>query len=250
VVFLNASMATPAVHIADPTTNLYSTLAADGFHVLALAYRSSAAVGSLCGQNAGCYGPTRESLMRGEYVAGADNTLSDIREDEGILFRLDAALRELAAAGPQGGWDRFVGTSGSRPETRIAWTHVSATGHSQGGGHAAYLGRMFALRRVVQLSSTCDATAGMPAPWTAASEPWATSPTGAFYGLAVPTVFNASGIPNGGDITCAYHVAVWTNMGMVPVHEHDDAVTCAGQTPHLSVIQCPINAPRWAPLFE
>jgi hypothetical protein len=39
-------------------------------------------------------------------------------------------------------------------------------------------------------------------------------------------------------------------MGMVPVHEHDDAVTCAGQTPHLSVIQCPINAPRWAPLFE
>ena len=250
VVFLNASMATPAVHIADPTTNLYATLAAAGFHVLALAYRSSAAVGVLCGQDAGCYGPTRESLIRGELVAGADGTLSDIREDEGILFRLDAALRVLAAAGLQTGWDRFVGTNGSSLERRIAWAHVSVTGHSQGGGHAAYLGRLFALRRVVQLSSTCDAAAGMPAPWTAASEPWATSPAGAFYGLAVPTTFNASGMPNGGDITCAYHAAVWTNMGMVPAHEHDDAVTCTGQPPHLSVIQCPINAPRWAPLFE
>ena len=118
------------------------------------------------------------------------------------------------------------------------------------GGHAAYLGRLFALRRVDQLSSTCDAAAGMPATWTAASEPWATSPAGAFYGLAVPTTFNASGTPNGGDITCGYHVAVWTNMGMAPAHEHDDAVTCAGQTPHASVIQCPINASRWAPLFE
>jgi hypothetical protein len=112
-------LATPAAQIADPTTNLYSTLAADGFHVLALAYRSSAAVGSLCGQDGGCYGPTRESLIRGEHVAGADSSLSDIREDEGILFRLDAALRVLVAAEPQAGWDRFVDTSGSSPETRM-----------------------------------------------------------------------------------------------------------------------------------
>lgn len=249
VLYLNASLATPAAQIADPTQNFYSALAADGFHVLALAYRSTAVVAVMCKSDAGCYGASRETLIRGTHIDGAASALSDMHEDEGVVFRLDAALRLLARERPQAGWDRFIEGSASSPAERIVWSHISAAGHSQGGGHAAHLGRLFALRRVVQLSSTCDAVDGSPAPWTAASEPWATSPATAFYGLAAPTTF-ANGKPSGGDTTCAYHAAVWRNMGMDSAHEHDDALICAGQTDHASVIQCAVNAPRWAPLFD
>jgi hypothetical protein len=121
VLFLNASLATPAIQIADPTTNLYSTLAADGFHVIALAYRSTAVVGQVCLDRPSCFGPTRESILRGTFVTGAANELSDVREDEGVLFRLDAALAHLAADRPTGGWDAFR-TAGSSAETRIQCT--------------------------------------------------------------------------------------------------------------------------------
>lgn len=252
VVQLNGSFGTPAGQIADRDVNLYSTLAQAGFHVIGLAYRSTATVGALCAGAPECFAPARESLVLGTYVDGAPSELADVRADEGIVWRLDAALSLLVAARPSGGWASFVAsTDATDAADRIAWSAVIASGHSQGGGHAAYLGRLFPLRRVVQLSSTCDAVRGVPAPWTRASEPWATDPAERFVGFAAPTTFAVDGTPTSGDTICPFHAAVWANMGLDPSRRQDDAEICGatGDT-HAASIACVDNAPRWASLFE
>lgn len=250
VVFLNASLASPARQVGDPDTSFYGTLAAAGFHVLALSYRSTAVVGAICRDDAACFGPTRRAIVLGTVEPGAATSLADMREDEGVVFRLDGALAVLARARPSAGWDAFSNAAGADPATRIVWSSVIATGHSQGGGHAAMLGQLFGLRRVVQLSSTCDAVGATPAPWTAASETWATPPGTSFVGFAAETTFAADGTAITGDLICPSHRAVWDNMGMDPSRQHDDALVCPTGGAHNASIGCTLNASRWAALFE
>jgi hypothetical protein len=249
VVHLNGSLGSPAGQVATPNQNLYSALAADGFHVLGLSYRSTAIVGTLCRDDAACFEPTRRSLVLGTLEAGAPPALDDMRADEGIVARIDAAVRLIAGARRAGRWDQFIDTNGSEPATRVRWDRLIASGHSQGGGHAAFLGLLFPVRRVVQLSSTCDAVGATPAPWTAARSPWATSPATAFVGFAAPTSFSSSGVATGGDTICPAHLAVWQNMGLALSRQHDDASVCATGA-HSATIACTANAARWARLYE
>lgn len=174
-----------------------------------------------------------------------------MRADEGIVQRLDAALQLVAAARPGKGWDQYLASPADPDVTkRIAWSKVTAAGHSQGGGHAAFLARLYPLHRVVQLSSTCDAVNTVPAPWTDAAGPWALSPATAFVGFAAPTTFTG-GMPTSGDTICPYHFKVWQNMGLDPSRMHDDAATCgmAGNT-HSAAINCTDNYDAWGTLFE
>jgi hypothetical protein len=251
VVHLNGSLGSPAGQIADPQKNLYSALSAAGFHVIGVAYRSNAIVGVLCNGSPSCFAPTRRTLVLGSYVAGAPSSLANTRADEGIVQRLDAALSLLTAARPSGGWAQYQANL-SAPDIlgHIAWNKVIASGHSQGGGHAAFLGSVAALRRVVQLSSTCDYTSGVAAPWTSAALAWATVPKTGFVGFAAPTTFT-SGNPTAGDTTCPYHVAVWQNMGMDAANQHDDAAACgaSGDT-HSASIACTDNFARWPTLYQ
>jgi hypothetical protein len=251
VVHLNGSLGSPVGQIADPQKNIYSALAQAGFHVIGLAYRSTTVVGVLCNGAPACFAPTRRSIVLGTYTTGAPASLASIRADEGIVQRLDAALGLLAAARPTGGWGQFRGAVSDPDVTqRILWPKVIASGHSQGGGHAAFLGSLVPLRRVVQLSSTCDYTSGVAAPWTSATASWATVPQQNFVGFAAPTTFG-SGTPTAGDTTCPYHFAVWQNMGMHPTRMYDDAATCGatGDT-HGASIGCTDNFPRWPTLFQ
>jgi hypothetical protein len=251
VLYINSSLSSPAMQIADPQKNFYNAAAQAGYHVLSVAYRSTSVVGSLCAGQPACFGPTRRTLVLGSFSTGASSTVADIRADEGIVQRAEAALRLLAAAKPGGGWAQYL-TNLSDPDVtkHITWGSVIASGHSQGGGHAAYLGSLFPLRRVVQLSSTCDATAGTPAPWTAAANPWATPPATVFIGFAAPTVFTGN-MPTGGDTTCPYHHAIWQNLGMDTSRMLDDAATCgvSGDT-HTASILCVDNFPRWPTLLK
>lgn len=251
VVHLNGSLGSPAGQIADPQKNLYSALAAAGYHVIGVAYRSNAVVGVLCNGSPTCFAPTRRTLVLGSYVAGTPSSLANMRADEGIVQRVDAALGLLSAGRPSGGWSQFQASVGDPDVLRhVAWNKVIASGHSQGGGHAAFLGSVVALRRVVQLSSTCDYTSGVPAPWTSSTAAFATVPKTAFVGFAAPTTFTA-GNPTAGDTTCPYHAAVWQNMGMDAANMHDDAATCgaSGDT-HSAAIACTDNFARWPPLFQ
>ena len=250
VLLLNGSGGSPGEMVFDPGRNLFTAAAESGHHVLALAYRSDLAVAEMCGPRPECYAPTRSTQLTGVFQTGADGSLADIREDEGVIPRLDQALRALHTTRPDAGWSAFIGNAtASAAADRIAWQRVIVSGHSQGGGHAAYLGKLFAVVRVVQFSSTCDAPAGVPAPWTAAASGWATSPADAFFGLSAPTVFTA-GVPTGGDLNCPYHLAVWQNLGMAASHQADDAATCAGIGPHGASIACSANSPRWVSLFR
>jgi hypothetical protein len=250
VVLLNGSGSTPAELTFDPAQNLFVAAAANGNHVLAVAYRSDVAVVTMCGNRPECYGASRSTLVNGVFAPDADGSLAGIREDEGIVPRIDQALRALAASRPHAGWDAFITSStAASPAGRIAWQRVIAAGHSQGGGHAAYLAKLFPLMRVVQFSSTCDAAAGVPAPWTAANSGWVASPAAVFFGFSAPTIFT-DGVPTGGDLNCPYHLAVWQNLGMPLSRQDDNAVTCGGFNPHAAPIVCTANYPRWVALFQ
>lgn len=250
VLILNGSGGSPGQLVLDPARNLLNAAAESGHHVLAVAYRSDQAVALLCAGRPDCFGPTRNTLITGAYTSGADSSLADIRADEGIVSRLTAALRALADARPGSGWASFLSSppGGGAPE-RIAWERIIVSGHSQGGGHAAYLAKLYPVMRVVQFSSTCDAPGGTPAPWTAADSGWATSPASAFFGFSAPTLFTA-GLPTAGDLNCPYHLAVWNHLGMDPSRQQDDATVCAGIGPHGASILCSVNYPRWVALFE
>jgi pimeloyl-ACP methyl ester carboxylesterase len=251
VVLLNGSGSFPAQLTIDPSRNLFVSALESGNHVLAVAYRSDVAIANMCdASRPDCYGASRNTLLTGIFTPGADGSLANIREDEGIIPRIDQALRTLVANRPQAGWDAFISSAtAAAPADRIAWPRIIAAGHSQGGGHAAYLAKRFPLIRVVQFSSTCDAPAGVPAPWTAANSVWTTSPATAFFGLSAPTVFT-NGVPTAGDLNCPYHLAVWQNLGMPLSNQADDATTCAGIDPHGASIYCSANYSRWVALFR
>lgn len=239
VVYLNASLSSPARQIADPTENFYSAAAGAGFHVLALTYRSSLVVGATCSNDAACFALARQSIVLGQAAPAAPRAVANIREDEGIVPRLDAALRLLAAARPGQGWEQFLAApTAPTAAARIDWSRVIAAGHSQGGGHAAFLGKLFPLRRVVQLASTCDAVSTTPAPWTQADSTWATDPAQRYVGLAAA-----------GDTICPHHVAVWQAMGLAPARQHDDAELCGGAE-HAGPIMCTDNFARWPTLLR
>lgn len=241
VVYMVGSLGTPAVSVRDPVANVYTTLAAAGFHVISLSYRSAAIVGMVCAGETACFGPTRRALITGEHQTGEASTgLSDLRGDEGILDRLDRALAHLVAGDPGGGWDAYV-RPGARPEDRIAWSEIITAGHSQGGGHAAYLGRMFELARVVQLSSTCDGVSdASPAAWTTEPELFATDTATRYVGFAAAT-----------DTTlCGPHAAVWEAMGLDPSRRFDDATVCGDSGgAHGCTVACEENLARLPGMF-
>lgn len=191
---------------------------------------------------------------------GASSQLADVRVDESIAGRALLTLRYLAAADPAGGWNDYFtpGDPGVHPETQLVWNKMVVAGHSQGGGHAAAIGRLFSVARVIQLASTCDATgspstpmdAAVPATWTDGSnlQDWATNPH-QFRGLAVKTVFT-NGQATSGDTVCFAHLAVWQNLGMLASHQNDQAATCSLASGHRAPIFCSQNAGAWKAMLQ
>jgi hypothetical protein len=237
LVFFNASLANPARQIPDPTQNFYVAAASSGFHVLALAYSSTQVLGITCNNDAPCFALARKTIIRGVAEPGVAQGLANIREDEGAVWRLDAALQRLIARRPGHGWEQFL-QSGASPEARLVTTKMATAGHSQGGGHAAFFAKLYPVTRVVQLSSTCDVTSGnTPAPWTSDGQ-WMTPPATAFVGFATM-----------GDTICPGHVAIWNAMGVNASRQFDDAVVCNGASAHTGSINCPTNYAKWLTLF-
>ena len=115
-------------------------------------------------------------------------------------------------------------------------------------GHAAAIGKLFPVQRVVMLSSPCDGENGTAASWTKGSVgTWASDPS-QFYGLAAPTTNNGM---LSGDTTCPYHAMNWQNLGMISGRSHDDAQLCGltGDT-HSASIKCKDNEPAWLGMLQ
>ena len=253
VLFLHGSGGAPGLAIANPEENFYTAATSQGYAVIALSYFSNATIESLCkGSSVGldaCYFPTRKSIILGVPQSGAAAAVGGITVDVGIAGRLELALSYLKEHDPKHDWGQFLSGNSGPPGMQIAWGHVTVAGHSQGGGHAAAIGKLFTVERVVQLSSVCDNVKLTPASWTSQNDgPWATDPTG-FYGLAAPTIFTTK--PPSGDTTCPAHKANWANLGMKASLQHDDAATCGitGDT-HSASIKCKENYPAWQMLLQ
>lgn len=241
LLFFNGSGGSPRGAIASASTSFYSVARAQGLHVLALSYRSDDAIGTLCATAANrdaCFLQTRTTVLTGVYQDGAAASLRGIALHEGVYARALAALVALARRDPAGGWDGyFDGAMLATPQRAIRWERVMASGHSQGGGHAALLGRRHALARVIALASPCDNTRGAAARWLVNDGTYATDPATRFFGLGAP-----------GDLICAAYPAVWESLRMAPAARMADAVVCADGA-HGAPVACVENAGRWERLL-
>jgi hypothetical protein len=103
--------------------------------------------------------------------------LLDFPAPDCILNRLQKLLLWLAQRHPEQSWPEFL--DGEEPR----WDRIAVAGHSQGGGHAAIMGKCIGLERVVMLAAPADCVEGgeIPAPWLSAKG--ATSAEG-YFGFA------------------------------------------------------------------
>ena len=164
LVFLPGTGASPQQY-----ATLIERAAARGYHAIGLAYVNTVAVNAVCaGMGAsGCH-----EAVRREVLLGIDESpWVDVDADNGALHRLARLLAHLEALAPEEAWSQFRDATGN---TRFELVVVS--GHSQGAGHAAFIGRLERVARVVLFSGT------EPAPWTQAGD-FAT-PSADFRGFA------------------------------------------------------------------
>lgn len=130
-----------------------------GYHVLGLTYPNDDAVEALCGASSD---PNCAGNLRREIITGVDSSpLTSVNRANSIIGRLESLLTYLNATFPTEGWGQFL-IGG-----QVNWSLVTVAGHSQGGGHAAFLAKLESLDRSVMFSAPGDTgvAANSAAPW-------------------------------------------------------------------------------------
>lgn len=166
---------------ASASLKMDSVFARWGFHAISLDYEDSV----IAVANAHSLDPTSFGRYRDAIVTGAPVS-SKIRVSpaNSILNRFTKLLAYLVKQDPDGGWGEYF--SNGKPE----WRRIIVAGHSQGAGHAAYIGKMFRVDRVLMFSGPQDYMDNLhrPAPWQA--EKSATPPSRFFAFLNLKDPFN------------------------------------------------------------
>ena len=124
-----------------------SVAARMGYRVISIDYRNTV-ITTVCSnsEDSSCFYNFRQEIVFGEPVS----PLVEVDSANSIYHRVFALLRYLAKKYPQQNWQQYLrGNS-------IAWQHVTVAGHSQGAGHAAYLGKKFAVDRVLIFAGPQD----------------------------------------------------------------------------------------------
>jgi hypothetical protein len=251
LVYMNGSGGSPLEAVASPDKSVYSAATSERYAVFGVSYSSNQAIGSLCKGQDSCYFPSRATVITGKFATGASPSLSNLTPDQGIVGRLVLGLQYLEKHDPGHGWGSFL-AEGSGVDATPAWSKITVIGSSQGGGHAAAMGKLYPAARVIQLSATCDVngTNNSVASWLDGSVgSWASDPR-QFYGLgSYSTVIGTT--PISGDTTCPTHALAWNKLGMIGVHQHDDATTC-GKTGdlHSASTKCSDNYARWQEMLQ
>ncbi|MGI9591207.1 MAG: BPSS1187 family protein [Myxococcota bacterium] len=152
LVFLPGTTAEPQFY-----SLLIERAATLGYHAIGLSYKNELAVNALCfGMGAsGCHEQVRREVLFG----GDESDLVDVDRANSLFNRLEALLDHLEALAPEEDWEIFREASG-----RVRWPLVLVSGHSQGAGHAAFIGRLQRVARAVLFSGT------EPASWTQAGD--------------------------------------------------------------------------------
>jgi hypothetical protein len=134
--------------------------AAQGLHGVGLNYPNDATVASLCSGDADCFGNTRAEILTGS----DSSAVVDITRANSIENRLIKLLQALHAQAPTEGWSAYL-TAAGEPD----WSRIRIAGHSQGGGHAAFIAKRYAVDRAVYFGAPADATPFGLAPWVRAA---------------------------------------------------------------------------------
>ena len=139
---------------------LIDHIASLGHWAINLRYPNDWTIGGLSRRSGG--GHIHEAL-RLQILDGRDRSgLLRLPSQDSILNRLARLLVWLAERQAGEGWPQFL--AAGKPD----WSRIAAAGHSQGGGHAAILGKHISLARVVMLAAPADCVEGeSPAPWLA-----------------------------------------------------------------------------------
>lgn len=139
-------------------TTFFPTLAANnGYKVIVLKYPNGTAAVSACGNSTDidCF-----RRYRHEIVFGVDSSSEvAVGANECILNRVEKLISYLDNTFPDENWDNFLSAPGA-----IDWSDIVVSGHSQGGGHAAYLGQQFQADRVLMFASPNDYSNHFSAP--------------------------------------------------------------------------------------
>ena len=132
--------------------------AAKGFHALGLNYPNAEAVGVTClAHDTSCFYDVRR-----EIITGTDRgPLVSVNSANSIVTRIVKLVTYLNTTYPNEGWGQYV--SGGAP----VWSKIVVGGHSQGGGHAGVMAKLYPMARACYFSSPPDysVTADAPASW-------------------------------------------------------------------------------------
>ena len=153
-IFLGGSYGRPQRQVS-----IIEHIASLGHWAINLRYPNDWTIGGLSRRGAGIH--AHEALRLQILDGRARSGLLDLPPQDCILNRVQKVLIWLARQHPEQGWSAFL----SGDEAR--WDRVAVAGHSQGGGHAAIMGKQLPLERVVMLSAPADCVASgeEPAPW-------------------------------------------------------------------------------------
>ncbi len=156
-------------------TKLFPSLAANnGYHVVVLKYPNSTAAQSACANNSNvdCYKNFRQETVEGIDVS------SDITVDytNSITNRLVKLLDYLSSNYPTENWGQYLSNG------QIQWQKIIISGHSQGGGHAAYIAKTNVVKRCLMFASPNDYSnmTSSPANWISMSS---LTPDSLYYGF-------------------------------------------------------------------
>lgn len=156
--------------------------AAGGYHAIGINYPNSEAVGTLCASSndPNCYWDVRR-----EVITGRDGSPRvDVNVPNSIVTRLTEAIAYLRQNFPSEGWGQYLAGGA------IDWSKVNIAGHSQGGGHAGVMTKLYAMNRACYFASPPDFSLfyNAPATWTGKPDVTATSRQYGFTHLQDPLV--------------------------------------------------------------
>ncbi len=175
--------------------------------------------------------PNAFDRFRQEIVQGkAVSDLVKVDEVNSIESRIQYLLKTLASQ-PGQGWEAFF--KDGQPD----WHKIVLVGHSQGSGHAAYLGKLHPLRGVIMLGGPQDCGAA----WL--SQPGRTRPDHYYSFLHRNDFFNCARQIEAGRSLMNNPEAAISESGPIIVTTRDVA------DPHLSLIQ-PIFRQVWIDLLK
>jgi len=166
---------------ASGTRAMDSIFATMGYHVISLDYENNV-ITTVCShsEDSSCFDRYRQEIITGDQVSDEVN----VDKTNSLLNRFNYLLEYLIKYDPAGKWNEFY--ADGRPE----WNKIISAGHSQGAGHAGYLGKMFKLSRVLMFSGPQDYLDDLHKPGAWQSKKSATPPSRFFAFLNLNDPFN------------------------------------------------------------